>query len=620
MSLRHHSSPLREGVMKFKIGLLLCLTAFCLPTVVDLAHGWDFVWDQGVFNYQYSYATQHGSNGFFGPYNLDASANTASTVTNDYASVNGWLGAQVVSGSEVGTANGSLGMSAALPFNQAVVAVGSYSVANWLVGQSNPSPRWFRWGLQARTPLGTFRYGKFSFRKGNQLQFSRTEEFLTLTVGGNVKPSWQKFWNLFDLEDDLVASYEKGILESRAEVNRLTEYMELSTDDETVESYKALIQTELKKIADNEAKIDKLRQGYSSHLFKDPETNPSLSMTLGFYPWRRQSASYWNGEDLNAIRSANILGELAFTTRNIAISLGTIYSQYHEGAESQLQQSTRETFNSTDTNICEGWIYFNYNNCCGFNFGAEADWYYRTIRNHAAASQAPQYVESWRFMAEAGLVFGPAEIALIYVHMPGPDRRSGVRIDRQPYILATEQKGANVFNDHSLILANAYSGGIGNTNDIPDASTFGIRFNYLLAANLGIGASVLHSERLSHGYGWGYIRPAISVNPTTNGRSLALDFNVRSYPAVNPTSFPKTIPDNDLGWEYRFDLKWELLENWALSIQYAYWKPGKWFNYACIDKSVPDWNIPSDANNWGINPNRSIDPVSVLIVAVNATL
>ena len=23
----------------------------------------------------------------------------------------------------------------------------------------------------------------------------------------------------------------------------------------------------------------------------------------------------------------------------------------------------------------------------------------------------------------------------------------------------------------------------------------------------------------------------------------------------------------------------------------AYWKPGKWFNYACIDRSVPGWEL-----------------------------
>lgn len=37
-------------------------------------------------------------------------------------------------------------------------------------------------------------------------------------------------------------------------------------------------------------------------------------------------------------------------------------------------------------------------------------------------------------------------------------------------------------------------------------------------------------------------------------------------------------------------------------------QPGKWFNYACIDRTVPDWDTLT-TRSFGINPNRVIDPI-----------
>ncbi|MGA8830271.1 MAG: hypothetical protein ACLQT6_10810 [Desulfomonilaceae bacterium] len=65
----------------------------------------------------------------------------------------------------------------------------------------------------------------------------------------------------------------------------------------------------------------------------------------------------------------------------------------------------------------------------------------------------------------------------------------------------------------------------------------------------------------------------------------------------------------DLGWEVDVGMVWKLLENWRLYIRGVYWQPGKWFNYSCVDKSVPQWDSPSSANNYGINPNRTIDSI-----------
>jgi hypothetical protein len=49
----------------------------------------------------------------------------------------------------------------------------------------------------------------------------------------------------------------------------------------------------------------------------------------------------------------------------------------------------------------------------------------------------------------------------------------------------------------------------------------------------------------------------------------------------------------------------------------GYWRPGRWWNFACADRVVPNWNsdfyfIPqttTSANSWGTNPDRPIDGI-----------
>jgi hypothetical protein len=70
-----------------------------------------------------------------------------------------------------------------------------------------------------------------------------------------------------------------------------------------------------------------------------------------------------------------------------------------------------------------------------------------------------------------------------------------------------------------------------------------------------------------------------------------------------------TVPDTSLGWEIDFGVDWKLLEGLLLTVKTAYWRPGRWFNYACIDKSVNNWRNQTAGNSWGVNPARAIDPV-----------
>ena len=136
------------------------------------------------------------------------------------------------------------------------------------------------------------------------------------------------------------------------------------------------------------------------------------------------------------------------------------------------------------------------------------------------------------------------------------------------------------------------------------ASTYAARLNYALAANLILDVTALYARRNSKGYGWGFIQPT--------GDNL-VSYNIEN---INNTSFTQpspAIPQDDLGWEFTTGVVWNLVQDkFTVEARAAYWQPGKWFNYACIDRSVQNWDIPAAANNWGINPNRTIDPVTGL--------
>lgn len=239
-----------------------------------------------------------------------------------------------------------------------------------------------------------------------------------------------------------------------------------------------------------------------------------------------------------------------------------------------------------------------------------------------------RFIESWRFMAEAAVNWGPSAFWLFYSHMPGPDRRHGILIDRQPFIMDAQRTAAYVFQPYSTLMGFMFGSGVSPTNqDLTDASVIAVKYNHSIAANLVLSTSLLHATRVSHGYSQGFIRPDTptlvppGIGPAADGvfgtvvtlqpADYRRRWNINSYTADIPA-----IPTRDLGWEAMGALHWRLLNQFELGILLSYWKPGKWFNYACIDKSVPGWDNPTANNNWGVNPNRTIDPV--LAFEVNA--
>ena len=149
----------------------------------------------------------------------------------------------------------------------------------------------------------------------------------------------------------------------------------------------------------------------------------------------------------------------------------------------------------------------------------------------------------------------------------------------------------------------------------------------------------LYSNRISQGYGWGWIRPDPATNfngspitdpamqygnsgaarygTATNGPAIGnlvdLSFNAGSPyyngPQTPPIAPAPNILERDLGYEFGGGIDWKLIEGYILTARVAYWKPGDWFKYACVDRRQSGWDYPEANNRWGINPNREINPI-----------
>jgi hypothetical protein len=317
-----------------------------------------------------------------------------------------------------------------------------------------------------------------------------------------------------------------------------------------------------------------------------------------------------------------------------------------------------------------GGAYLKYNNG-RFFFNTEFDWYKRTDRysgfpgiifqgvgNNTAfngngltePTSLPNYIEAYRVMAEAGAFCGPAKISFLYAWMNGPDRRNGqtaginqgafsdhvnvtvepvsnLAVNLNPRNQSEAAANTGVFRPYSLLLNYGYGFGAYINADsgngyCDDASVIATRVDYALAANLNIHGSFLWADRVGNGYGWGYLSPildnATNWSQAVNGPTGGIIGRYRgSTVPGSGTAIAPNIPDNNLGWEVTGGIDWKLLESLTVNATVAYWQPGKWFNYACVDKGVFGWDTFNDGSavqaggggQFGINPSRTINPV-----------
>ena len=368
----------RPGVRSLCVATALCFLCVFLATET-------FAWElklRATSTFEYDLYTQNNINGFFGRPNTDNGAATGG----DFTPVNGWLGIPVnnlVSSSDASKSYFSTNFYPEFNVNPAIKLEGAYRVGNTdtdtspgaTVTWANVEALW--WAINVETPVGRLVYSKRPFDFGCGLQYdgnNRTEEYLLLA--SNYGP---------------------------------------------------------------------------------------LTLGAGVYPWRRAAPvqensgrqPYWNIYDKASIPRWDLFTFLKYANGPLETGVGGTYFAWHFGPEGFVHATDRVNIPGVNAWSSEGWIYCKYNNG-RFFFNTEADWQYRTANYDPSLSGSildsqgnleaenfdgsgsifrPQYTDWWRWMAEVGCYWGPAKVSFLYAYIPGPDRRQGVMIDRQPVLI-----------------------------------------------------------------------------------------------------------------------------------------------------------------------------------------
>ncbi|HMK35593.1 MAG TPA: hypothetical protein VK463_11030 [Desulfomonilaceae bacterium] len=614
------------------------LLIFCLVMVVSslcpyARAAWDFTLSGGSAFWYYGQYVQLGDRGFFGKYDRDAS------VLADFAPLNGWVGNRsdvnfLTAGTNASTSGFGINTIARLGTDW-VKARGNYYINAYTTSTTQgsfvavSSGQLATWAVETNLPVFKVSYGKQEFSPGLMLQFgnTRTKEYLLLERGFPVPNVLGVLVGSGLLPPGVLGFFDGG------------REWQVSTKPEA--------EADLNPV---ELDIAKNKEAYkdfqpntpgpwsSTRLFRRACYEPGfLSIGLGFMPWEKIQiptvpsavSVSWNLNDINAAAFQNFITYLKYYSTDLEIGIGNLHLRTHQGPELQSTAFRRVNTPTKETYTTEGWFYVRYNNGRYF-LGTEFDWFNRIWRYQRSQTGlfqnpdvldpalpalpeffadgsgrsrfAPQYWESWRFMVECGLYYCASSTRLFYAYLPGQDRRHGIIIDRQPFIQETRQQALGLLDPYSILMSYLYGGGINAECYINAASVYALKFDYMIAANLGVECSVLYARRTSNGYGMGYVRP----DPAEFGR---VNYDVRGGFAASAPA----IPENDLGWEFMSGLMWKLAENgpdnFTLEARAACWLPGKWFNYACIDRSIPNWDNPGPGNNWGVNPQRQIDPM-----------
>ncbi|MBI4963626.1 MAG: hypothetical protein HY913_10145 [Desulfomonile tiedjei] len=597
----------------------------------------------------YGYYGQLGSRGFFGDYNVDASSTGG-----NFASLNAWVGNRpfpdigfLVSGTNASLSSLSLAITPRYG-NEWVILKARYNINAYNTGTAPGalvpiSPGQLTlWSVQVNSPVASIRFGKQIFQKGFNLQFSnnRTTEYLMLEqrfcvpdilgclVGAGFLPKGVMSW----FNPHLWPRYKKGVTANPED--------ELFGDPQTGKSIFAQRDEAQKKdpffaegvLAETPEETERKKHWPTDDdAYAWSYIGPGcMRIGLGTFAWEQPdplNLVLWNNSDTGALRAQNYIGLIAYSSKDLEFGVGCLRSNYHQGPELAPGLVARVSTPTFERYITEGWAYLKYNNG-RFFFNTELDWFNRVYRfqrsldgtffgqpentDGSGSVFRSQYWESWRYMLEAGVGYGPLVARVFYCFMPGPDRRHGVLIDRQPFIQENPQQAFGLFDPYSILLAYRFGSGVNAPGHISDASIYAVKLDYALAANLIVEGSFLQAFRNSNGYAVGFVRP----NLTAAGFGSVVYAEPPGSTFTNPAP---SVPNRDLGWEAMAGVVWQLLDGWAVAGRVSYWKPGKWFNYACIDKGVPNWDIPSAANNWGINPDRTIDPVLAFEIQLGAS-
>ncbi len=564
---------------------IVALLSLSLCVCSSQVQAWEFTME-GAFTWELEEMGQTGRNGFFGPYDVDAGAG-GGFAAGYFAPYNFWIGSPdvgtpgVVSGSDAGWNTIYMGVDMQLRMNKALRIRGNYYIGSW-----NPD------------------------NSGTAVQVA--SEYLNQSFPGIQRSFSPGYWNTLWLTVQLPWGQMAFGKRPSAWGTGLSWNGDESRSSESLA----------------------LRTNYGP-----------LSFQISFYPSRRGnlgSVQYYNRDvDKNNSRIWDItVPNILYRCGPVDLGVQYVLVNRHSGGEAFVpaitdgvpgDPTTRNTQNFRDRDDLYGGAYFKYYNGTIF-FNTEFTYYEQTTRNRRKlASGAPRrgtrddYIEHWRYMVEASALAGPLRVALLHAWIQGDDRRGGqfsgtaqapgyvTFIDRRGSLRSDSFANSGLFRPYSLLLAYQYGTGMfinGDTGNgyLEDAVVYGARADYAVAANLNVYGTFFWAERQSKsGFGWGCIAP--NTGATDGSIVMRGTANADRIGAPN-------IPDTYLGWEIDAGFTWKLLEGLVVSSTLGYWQPGEWYKFACIDKSVVNWNaatptaaINTDPAYWGINPDRSIDPV-----------
>jgi hypothetical protein len=570
-----------------RIGRLSCAAVLlgCLSFSSFPALAWEFEL-QGAFNWTYEWYSQQGSKGFSGPYNVDGGGGTHA------GNLNFWNGGQfdtnITTGSQAGWSYFNVEFWPKITLNPAIRFQGKYRLGTYGnplasdkytfdapgVNNAFSEGQWTMFWATAQTPFGIFAVGKRPWTFGTGLQYDGEDAATTESVA-LVAP-----YGPFDIG---IAFYPYRFA------------------------------------------------GYSG-IPAFAQYDYFLGLTVAFDPfdlptYTTPGGTAVAGQYFSRADSSGTLGKdfLIFVSyHNGPMNLGVIgsYLSCHIGPEAVLQDPAdplpAPAVVAMDSESFQGTAYAKYNNG-RFFFNAEAAWIYWNDRwqsdpNGVIGTPHTHYTEQWRYMMEMGAMCGPAKVSLLNAWTPGPDRRAGALIDKQPAAFVWHRTfdrlhgNFDVFRPYSYLFSYNYGAGLGAYNlsgdgYIRDAFVLAARLDYAVAANLNLFGSFFYANRTSNGYSWGCIGPNAGAGFFAQTPDGNININLNRY-AASPN-----IPDTSLGYEIDFGFDWKLLEGMTGGVLVGYWQPGKWFNYACIDRSVSGWPTGVPGNFFGTRPDRALDSI-----------
>ena len=637
---------------RYRILALLAVVTLALPLIAGPAAAWE-VNVKGVYSWYFDYLGQRGHQGFFGAYDADAGAGTFNgqpinqTQVGAYASLNGWMGERwptgIVSGSDAQWTTQKMDFQIQIKLNPAIRVDGTYRIGEWFDQGALTGNQVAVTTVPATSGLiGAGTADRMVYGLGNLVN----SEYLESRSSGINRSMSPGYWNtLFMVVDLPVGRITFGKRPSMFGPGLMWN----GADSRSSEKLAIAVPYGPFSIV---AGFDVSRRATDAGQPPVPGTFAS-------------GAPYFNNDfDRNNNRLWDATGTITY--RQGCMDFGVTYNwvHAHRGGEGLLLNPTTAAAspnNTTKLNAAYrdqvdqyGGAYVRYFNGRFFS-NAEIDFYqlanFNRQKTNAGARRVgirDTYTEHWRWMLEAGVVAGPSKVSVLYAWLEGDDRRGGQFlqagtgtsltqtagfvdfIDKRGTLRAATASNTGVFKPYSYLMVYRYGLGMSVNPDTgygyaEDASIWAARADYSVAANLNIFGSFFYADRQSKsGWGWGCIKPDLAnVNQTGQFRVWRQGIDAAPSSTLVATaqgSFrggAPNIPDTQLGWEVDAGFSWRLLEGLTLDFTAAYWKPGEWFKWACVDKRVPNWYTNGGATPvgnpspfaWGVNPDRSIDAI-----------